>query len=184
MKVTESQKLRLTAEEAGYIEELILRNEYIIRAEVRSVLQDKFEQIGEDCISEIYLLACEKITVLKKHKNPDGWIVVAARNVAHNMARKHNTILNRTSEHILENIHIGEDVFDDALYNIWMRDGSIEKLINTLTPHEREIYELIYIKRLKPKEAAKLMCISDSTVRNIVAMIKKKIKNALETKLF
>ena len=65
-----------------------------------------------------------------------------------------------------------------------MEDGSIDKLLNTLTPHEREIYDLIYKKRLSSKEVAILMGTSDSTIRNTVAKIKQKIKNAIETILF
>ena len=152
LKVNQNKKFHLTTEESGYIEELIIRNEFIIRAEVRSVLQEKFEQIGEDCISELYLLACEKIEVLKQHENPDGWIIVASRNIAHNMARKHNTLLNRTRDEEITNISLEDDVFEDAVYSIWMTNGAIEKLLDTLTPHERKVYELIYIKHLKSKK--------------------------------
>lgn len=58
MKTNEKEVFRLTSDEAEYIRDLIIRNEYIIRAEVRLVLRERFEQIGDDCISEIYFLAC------------------------------------------------------------------------------------------------------------------------------
>ncbi len=184
MKTNEKEVFRLTTDEAEYIRDLIIRNEYIIRAEVRLVLRDKFEQIGEDCIGEIYLLACQKITVLKKHEKPDAWITLAAKRVAQNMVRKHNTLLKRSTDEEIIDVGTEDNVYEDALYNIWMEDGSIDKLLNTLTPHEREIYNLIYKERLPSKEAAKIMGVSDSTIRNTVAMIKRKIKNAVDTKLF
>lgn len=184
MKNNEKEVFRLTSDEAEYIRDLIIRNEYIIRAEVRLVLRDKFEQIGEDCISEIYLLACRKIVLLKKHEKPGAWITVAARKVAQNMARKHNTLLKNSTDDEIVDVGTEDNVFEDALYNIWMEDGSINKLLNTLTPHERKIYDLIYKKRLPSKDVAKLMGTSDSTIRNTVVKIKRKIKNAIETKLF
>ena len=184
MRTSKKETFRLTADEAEYIRDLIIRNEYIIRAEVRSVLREMFDQIGADCISEIYLLACQKIAVLKKHAKPDAWITLASRKVAQNMARKHNTILKRSTDDEITDIGIEDNVFEDALYNIWIEDGSIEKLLNTLTPHEREIYNLIYKHRLPSKDVAKLKGVSDSTVRNTVVTIKRKIRNAIETKLF
>lgn len=184
MNINEKEVFRLSSDEAEYIKDLIIRNEFIIRAEVRSVLRDKFDQIGDDCISEIYLLACKKISLLKKHEKPDAWITVSARKVALNMARKHNTLLNNSTADEITDVGTEDNVFEDALYNIWMEDGSISKLLNTLTPHEREIYNLIYIKRLPSKEVAILMGTSDSTIRNTAVKIKRKIKNAIETRLF
>lgn len=184
MKTNEKEVFRLTSDEAEYIKDLIIKNEHIIRAKVRSILQDKYGQLGEDCISEIYLLACKKIAVLKKHGNPDGWIMVAASRIAQNMARKHNTLMKNSTDVEITDVSAAVHVFEDALYDIWMEEGSIDKLLNTLTPHEREIYDLIFKKRLSSKEAAILMGISDSTIRNTVAKIKRKIKNAIETELF
>lgn len=184
MNNNEKEVFRLSSDEAEYIRDLIIRNEYIIRAEVRSVLRDKFDQIGDDCISEIYFLACKKIALLKQHEKPDAWITVAARKVAQNMARKHNTLLKNSTDDEITDVGTEDSVFEDALYNIWTEDGSIIKLLNMLTPHERDIYNLIYKKRMPSKEVAKLMGTSDSTIRNTVVKIKRKIKNAIETKLF
>ncbi len=178
------EKFHLTYEEAEYIKDLIIRNEHIIRTVVKSILREKFDQIGDDCISEIYFLACKKIAVLKNHEKPDAWITVASKKVAQNTARKHNTVLKHSTDDDITNIGTEDDIFEDVLYNIWMEDGSVDKLLNTLTPHEREIYNLIYKKRLPSKEVAILMGTSDSTIRNTVAKIKQKIKNAIETKLF
>ncbi len=184
MKTNEKEVFRLTSDEAEYIRDLIIRNEYIIRAVVKSILREKFDQIGDDCISEIYLLACNKIAVLKKHANPDAWITVASKKVAQNMARKHNTFLKNSTDDEITDASVEDNIFEDALYNIWMEDGSVDKLLNTLTLHEREIYDLIYKKCLSSKEVAILMGTSDSTIRNTVVKIKRKIKNAIETILF
>ncbi len=184
MKTSEKESFHLTPEEADYIEDLIIRNEYMIRAAVKSVLQEKYEYLGEDCISEIYYLACKKIKKLKKHEKPDAWIIVASRKVALNEARKYNTYINHTTDEKVINIPAIDTVFEDALYNIWLEEGVIDKLLNLLTPHERKIYELLYKKRLPPKEVAKIIGVSESTIRNINSTIKKKIKKAINTENF
>ncbi len=184
MNIEKTPKLRLTAEEAEYIKDLIVRNEHIIRAQIKTVLKDKYKNIGEDCISELYLLACKKIDILKNHKSPKGWIIVASKNVALNMARKQNTILKNSTKEEIKDHKTEDDIFEEALYNIWIENGSIEKLLNTLTPYEREIYDMIYKQGIPQKHVAKIKGVSDSTIRNIVANIKKKIKTAIETKLF
>lgn len=184
MDTNEKKTVCLTSEEAEYINELLERNEYIIRAQIRTVLKEKFNQIGEDCISELYLLACEKVSVLKTHKNPDAWLVIASKNVANNMARKHTALLQNITDEEITNVKIETDVFEDALYNIWIQEGSIERLLSLLTPREREIYDLLYKERQTAKQVSEKLGVSDSTVRNIALAIKKKIKNAIETKLF
>lgn len=184
MNNSEKTQMNLSVDDAKYIEELITRNEYIIRAAVRAVLRDKYTQIGEDCIGEIYLLACEKIAVLKEHAKPDGWILVASRKVALSSAKKHNALLNKIADEDIDSIPSEDDVFEDALYSIWLDNGEIDRLLEVLTPREREIYDLLYIKNLSPKRSAEVLGISESTIRNTGSNIKTKIKNAMKTRLF
>ena len=130
----------LTSEECDYIEKLIIKNESIVRSVIRSALGEKFDQIGDECMSDLYLLMCEKIDKLKNHENPDGWMVVSAKYVALNAKRKHNTQLNHTITEEITDIRVEDNVFEDALYNIWIEDGVIDKLLAKLTPHEMEIF--------------------------------------------
>ena len=173
----------LTSEECDYIEKLIIKNESILRSVIRSALGERFDQLGEECMSDLYLLMCEKINKLKNHENPDGWIVVAAKNIALNAIRKHNTQLKHTSAEERIDIPVEDNVFESALYNIWLKDGVIEKLLDKLTPHEREVYNYLYRKRLPSKKVAELMGVSHSTIRNINANIKRKIKREMNEKI-
>ena len=174
----------LTSEECDFIEQLIIRNQAVLRSVIRLALGESFHLMGEDCLSELFLLMCEKIHILKNHENPDGWAIVAAKNIAQNAIRKHNTISNHTAAKEIEDIPVEDNVFQNALYNIWLEEGVIEKLLDKLTPHEREIYDYLYRKRLTSKKVAEIMGISHSTVRNIAAKIKKKIHNELDEKIF
>lgn len=184
MKTNDKEKLCLTSDEAEYIKNLVLRNKYVIQAVAKSVLQEKYEYMVEDCVSEVYCLACTKAKKLIKHEKPDAWIVVATRKVALNMARKQETRLRRTADKEVDTVSVPDTVFENALYNIWLEKGVIEEILSTLTPHEREIYELLYKKRLTSKQTAEIMGVSDSTIRNINSTIREKIKNAIKTKLF
>ena len=183
MTNTEKRKYILSTEDCEFIEKLILKNASVVRAVIYSVLGESFEQIGEECISDLYLLMCEKIDKLKNHENPDGWVVVAAKNIAQNAIRKHNTCLNHTTAEEIIDIPVADNVFEDALYNIWLDEGVIDKLLDKLTPHEREVYNYLYRKRLPSKKVAELMGVSYSTIRNINANIKRKIKREMNEKI-
>lgn len=180
MTNAEKRNYVLTPEECDYIEKLILNNETIVRAVIRSVLGEKFDQIGGESISDLYLLMCEKIDLLKRHENPEGWMVVSARYVALNALRRYNTLLYNTDTKKIEDICSEENVFESALYNIWIKDGVIDKALATLTPHEKEIYNYLYRERLSYKKIAEIMDISESTVRNTNATIRRKILNEMQ----
>lgn len=179
MKNAEERKFILTSEECDYIEKLIIKNESVVRSVIRSALGEKFDQIGDECMSDLYLLMCEKIDKLKKHENPDGWLIVSAKNIALNAKRKHNTQLKHMIVEERTYIRAEDNVFENALYNIWLEDGAIDKILARLTPRETEIYNYLYRKRLSCKQTAKITGLSESTVRNINANIKKKIHKGL-----
>lgn len=184
MNNAEKREYVLTTEECEYIERLIIKNKTIVRTVIRTALGEEFEQLGEDCISELYLLMCEKIDTLKAHDYPDGWVVVAAKKVASNILRKHKTRSNLTAAERTRELRAGDDVFENAVYNIWMEDGVIDKLLASLTPHELEIYDYLYRKRLTAKKVAEIMGLSASTVRNIDAGIRRKIQKGISEDVF
>lgn len=184
MNTTENDKLRLTQKDSDFIEALIKRNQGVMCAAVRSVLQENYNVLGEDCIAEIYLLCCQKIRVLKNHENPDGWLAVASKRVSLAVNRKYKERLSRTADYEPINADSQIDVFEEALYDSWLEGGAIEKLLSVLTPREREIYELVYLKRMKAVDVATLLGVSGSTVRNTTASIRRKLENAIKEKFY
>ncbi len=178
------KKHKLTPEESVFLRDLLVENKNNIKNAVRSVLKTNFKYLVEDCISEVTLLVLQNPKTLMEHKNPNGWIVVASKRVASNLIRKEYTRLKNTGKEITYDIPTGKDtVHEDALYNIWMENKSIETLLKELTPREKEVYDLVYRKRLTSKKAGELLGISASTVRNIDSNIKEKIKYAVKKKL-
>lgn len=165
----------LTEKQRSFLDGLIRENKHYISNTVLNTLGKPFSFLYEDCISELYLLACLKIDVAETHPNPAAWIIVCARLTAHTVIQKRKREMAEVT--LDEDIPDNGDVFDEVLYNIWIENGVALKIIDQLTPREREVYNLIYIKGKKPEEAAKFLGISHSTVRNIRKQLKEKIKN-------
>lgn len=180
----ENSKQKLTPEESEFLHTLFTANKKNIKRAVWAVLKDNFKLYGEDCISEVCLLAIEKVKTLKSHDNPSGWLVVASKKVAANYIRKEYTRLKNTGKEIIYDIPTDANaVFEDALYDIWMENGTIESLIQGLAPREKEVYGLLYLEGLTSQQAGQRLGISASTVRSIDAGIKDKIKYAVKKKI-
>ncbi len=169
----ERKTASLTEKQRMFLDSLIRENKRYISNTVLNTLGSAFSFLYEDCISELYMLACLKISIAETHPNPAAWIIVCARLTAHTVIQKRKR--DALNVPLDENLYDDSDVFDEALYNIWIENGVALKLIEELTPREREVYNLIYIKGKKPEEAAKLLGISHSTVRNIRKQLKEKI---------
>lgn len=165
--------LPLTETQKTFLETLISENKHYISNTVLNTLGSAFSFLYEDCISELYLLACLKISIAESHPNPDAWIIVCARLTAYTVMQQHRR--NAVTAPLEEALPDGANVFDEALYNIWLENNAPLKLINTLAARERQVYNLIYIKGTKPEDVAKLLGISHSTVRNIRKQLKDKI---------
>ncbi len=181
MKKIDDNPLKLTPQQAEFVKNLIIKNEFIIRAQIKSVLQDNYYQYGDDCFGDLCLIVCQKAETLLNHENPSAWVVVAARNAAINMARKIATKANNTAEKEVSDSPCEEMGYEDVIFKVWLENNSIEKLLSILTPHEREIYNLVYIEKLTSKQVAEKLNISASTVRTTSITIKTKIKNAINT---
>lgn len=184
MSNNDTEKIRLSPEEAVFVQELLTRNNKLIRIAVRSVLGGFYKDLGEDCLGEISLLVIQKIKMLTTHENPDGWVVVASKKVAANLARREYTRLKNTKNEMPPDVPTDSDaVYQEALYDIWLESNGIEKLLGALTPREKEVYELLYIKRLTPKQASATLGIGYSTVRTIESTIKSKLKQEIKKNL-
>lgn len=182
--INKKDKEKLTPEQAEFLDDLLSKNRNNIKRAVSAVLKDNFKLHGDDCISEVSLLAIKKVKKLQKHNNPNGWLMVASKKTAANYIRKEYTRLKNTGREIVCDIPTDSNaVYEDALYNIWMEDGTIEKLLNELTPREKEVYELLYKQDMTSKQAGERLGISASTVRSIDADIKDKIKYAVKKKI-
>ena len=174
----------LTKDDSLFIEQLIEQNGKYINNIIYNTLGPNNKYLAKDAISELYLLMCEKIDTLRTHPSPKGWILVAARRTAQGMIAKYiKDTLSVSLDDVLYELS-ETDVFEDAIYEIWLENKVPEKLIAHLTKREREIYCKIYIENKKPKIVAKELKISINAVHNIHKNLRDKIKDDIKRKNF
>jgi len=184
MAAPQDDMLQLTQEDADYVESLLIANEKLITVTMYNMLGENYNYLLEEAVSDLFVLTCEKVEILKKHQSPQAWLVVSAKYIALNLIKKHKKEQGFIP---LDNGYDkvdGTSVFEDAVYNIWLENKVPQKLIQTLAPREREIYELLYIQNKKPKDIAKELGISVSAVNNAHKCIRDKIKKAIKEQKF
>ena len=165
MENTSKLPLVLTKEQRDFIEELLKTNQYIIRYTLRKSLGNKYGHLMEDCIGELCLLMCQKVSVLEAHPTPEAWVVVAAKLVAFSVIKR----AKRYAGFIpLERVRmVGTDTtFEEVLYGIWLQNDTLQKLIERLTKREAQVYNKLYVENKSVETTAKELGLSPSTVRN------------------
>ena len=167
----------LTSEESEQLERIIMDRIHIIRYTIVKIFGVMYLYLVDDCVSEVVLLACQKGRILLNHSNPGGWLVNASKNIAHNMIRKHKKEIRNVSIDELESVSVSEDVFEEMLYQEWLKKRIPELLVSRLTKREQEIYDLLFVQKKTPQAIAEELHISVNTVRNIKKSIVDKIKN-------
>lgn len=177
-----NEPIRLTEDEADFAEALIDKNKRIINNLMRVSLGSEFSHLYEDCVSEVYLAVCQNAKELKNHPSPDGWVIVATKNIAKKQKNKEIIRIKRTNMQT-DISPDGDNVFEDVLYKIMREDETVEKIIDTFTPREKEIYKMVYRQGMGLAEIAEALGIAPSTVRNIHKNLKDKVYQYIEDNL-
>ncbi len=176
--------IRLTKQDAKFIEDLIIQCESHIKNVVYGMLSADKRYLAEDIISELHLLMCKKVDTLKTHPSPKAWALVAARHVTQGAVAKNRKNANNVPLEEVESYIGTADVFEDAVYEMWLENKVPEKLIAKLSKREREIYQKIYIEEKQPQEVAVELDLSVNAVHNIHKNLRDKIKYDIEQKNF
>ena len=184
MDTNNGKNIVLTKSDARFIADLIERYESSIKNIIYNTLGSEKIYLAEDTISEVYLLMCQKIEILKAHESPKAWVLVAAKRVAQGILAKNRREISTVPLDEVENHLGGTDVFEEAVYEIWLENKVPEKLIANLSKREREVYYKIYIEGKTPKETAEELDISLNAVHNIHKNLKDKIKYDIKRKNF
>lgn len=180
MNKTTGKNKVMTPEEAEFVKDLLLRNRQTISSVIKMLLKDGYSFLYDDCLSETYLTACQKVDILKVHGNPDAWITVAAKwsTMALLKEFKRQKYLNNQANEFV--CSTKDSVFEEVVYNIWVENNVPEKLISELTKREKEVYRLLFLEQKTPQEVANELGISISTVRNTKKHLIDKIKEIIE----
>lgn len=162
------------------MEKLILENKTLIRRTVQNALGSEYAYLAEEAVAELYLLACEKQSVIEAHPCPRAWLVVAARHVSQGLMKKHqaDTLAVPIDEH---NVCSAKDsVYNEVLYKTWLENKLPEKLLALLTDKERAVYYAYYVEKKKPKQIAAEQGIPTSSVYGIRNRLKEKIEEKIK----
>lgn len=169
-----------TPEGKSLIEKLILENKTLIRRTVQNTLGSEYAYLAEEAVSELYLLACEKQSVIEAHPCPRAWLVVAARHVSQGLVKKHSADTLTVPIDERKACTAKDGVYNEVLYKIWLENKLPEKLLATLTDKERAVYYTYYIEKKKPKQIAAELGIPTSSVYGIRNRLKEKIEEKIK----
>lgn len=184
MSIKSSQRRPLSAEDSVLLRLLIEENDKTVKAVIYSTLGEQYSYVAEEAVAELYLLACEKINKIKTYHSPKAWLMIAAKRVAWGVIKKHKKDLRVAAYDALSEESSKDDVFEDAVYAIWIEDKVPEKIIALLTKREREVYHKLYIEEKSPAEAAEELGVKINLINNVRKNLKDKIKDAVKQNKF
>lgn len=174
MKNNKKSDVALSTAQREFVEKLINENQTSVNAIVRNVLGTVNGYMLEDCISEIYLLLCKKISLLEKHPNPKAWLYVAAKMMARTVIFKNKNDNNNVPLEFLGST-TRDPTYDEVAYHIYLESDVNKKILEKLTYREAQVYEKIFLQKKSVKEVANELHISESAVRTHKMAVKEKI---------
>lgn len=164
----------LTAEQRTFIEKLLVENETAIKYIIRKTLGHVYGYLNDECIGELCLLMCDKISDIEVHPNPRAWVMASAKLTAFsviNKNKKHAKFTTLNEEQPTKT----DPTFEDALYSLWMKNDAPQKLLDTLTEREKQIYQKLYVQNKNIETTGRELGITPSTVRTTKKTLTDKI---------
>ena len=184
MKHSENPINALSLTEREFLENLLEKEYVLITRVTEKMLGESYLSLRNEALGELHLLLIQKIKELMNHESPEKWLVIAAKFNALHVKAEHARYLNKFSDTDMEDVLYSEDVFETALYNIWMEKDVYSLLKKELTSREAQVFELMFEKKLPCAEIMHKLDISESTVWNIRKSIKDKYTYAIKHKFF
>ncbi len=184
MKTKNNNVQMLSSEKRAFLERLLTKEQSTITSILRSRLGELYDDLKDDCMSDLCWLAIHKIDVLMNCEYPGKWLASSTKYIALKAKRERYTQFNHTSIKDIADVAFPEDVFEMALYNIWLEQDAYNVLKKELTKRELEVFELMAEQQKNHEEIARELNMTESTVRNIKKNIKDKYRYAIRHKLF
>lgn len=184
MKHSENPINALSLTEREFLENLLEKEYVLITRVTEKMLGESYLSLRNEALSELHLLLIRKIKELMRHESPEKWLVTAAKFNALHVKTEHARYVNNFSDTDMEDVLYSEDIFETALYNIWMEKDVYSLLKNELTSREAQVFELMFEQKLPCAEIMHKLDISESTVWNIRKSIKDKYTYAIKHKFF
>lgn len=188
LKDNKEPDVALSAAQREFVEKLIIENKASVYAIVRNVLGAVNGYLFEDCISEVYLLLCKKVSDLENHPSPKAWLYIAAKMTARGVISKHKNDQSNVSlefsqsdaplEDFLSTSH--DPTYEEAMYHIYLESDIDQKILEILTQKEVQVYQKLFLQKKSIKEAASELCMSESTIRTHKMAVKDKIAKLID----
>lgn len=170
---------KLTQADRAFLQELFVVNYKIINVTVYNSLGEKYKLFVEDVVAQVYLLACEKVCVLRDHSNPKAWLITAAKLVSLETLRKCAKIQKVASIDECDGLCADGDVLEDIIYSSWVEDNAVQKLLSSLTKREKQVYDKLYKENKTAKQSAAELGVTTNLVHNMNKRLKDKIVKAI-----
>lgn len=134
---------------------------------------------AKDLTQEVFTVVYKKIEILEKHNNQGGFIFQTAKNMAANFKRK--KIKKLMKEAPLEKDFCGcfADIYEE-IYS--MHDDAIEEdnyvgeVLNCISKDKQQLYKWHYIEGKTYKEIAKILCVSETSIRMRYVRLRREIE--------
>lgn len=130
---------------------------------------------AEEAVSDVFFIIWKKRETLNKIENIESYLYTSVKNQALHYIRRTNELEKDQLE--LYHIEIISDGSDPERKLLdWERRELVQNAINTLPQKCREVLRLVLSDKLKHREIAKLLDISEKTVEAHLATAYKKIR--------
>ncbi len=129
----------------------------------------------DDCIQEVFLVLLKALEDGKEITYPKAYLTKIALNKINDIykteEKKRKTVvsLDDVNESTGFDFSLTEEISEEET------EKHLEKILSTLTDSEKKLIEDFYIKKIRQKELAKQMNISESALRQQVFRLKRKI---------
>lgn len=162
-----------------------LWNEY--EPTLRKICQNRLASCPseiDDVISETYFALCRNIDSGELIHNPKAWLYGTLNNIIKtkyseiNKIRKNQISLTNRENELYYNVD-----FDGEKISYELIEKIKYSIIEQLDVSEKNLIDLIYVKRLKFKEVADILNISESAVKQKIYRLKRKIKLIAKKKI-
>ena len=182
MKKEKTNQSPLTASQRDFVQHLISENQGAVYYTIKSVLGEVYGYLTEDSVGKLYLLVCEKIKVVENHPCPKAWLLVAAKVTALYMIKNNRKDLDLVPLERASSA-ASDPTYEEALFEIWLDNNVSQKLLNTLTKREMQIYHKLYVENKDAETAAAELGLNVSTVRSFKQLIKAKLHEHINKKI-
>ncbi|MHC1696217.1 MAG: RNA polymerase sigma factor [Eubacteriales bacterium] len=164
-----------------FLEKLYTENFRSVKMFIKSLLYSKNEDDIIACVQDVFLVAIEKLDLLKNHDNKRAWLYITAKYIAFNENKKflkRKMKLMEIDEKMLSTYQdtFADNIIEDIIYNNIDLPSAMQDIFGQLTVDEFKLMKLKFQMNQGNIEIAKNYNISENNVRARISRLKKKIQ--------